>query len=108
MVASAEYNIKYLEDLGCKHVLNSSNFVDLKHFYEEKSEGKGINGLRRLSRQAEGIRKVHAKQISTSEKAIMSDVLDGSMSPEDGKLEIEALKEEKPDYSSVGEHAEAE
>ena len=73
----------------------------LEFFYEDKSGKSPFNGLRRLSRQAESIRKTHAKQISVSEKAIMSDVLDGSMTPEAGKAKVEALKNIHPDYSSV-------
>ena len=73
-----------------------------EYFYEEKAEGKGINGLKRLSRQAESIRKQHTKTVTVSEKAIMADVLSGDMTPEAAKGKIEALKASKPDYSSVG------
>jgi len=73
----------------------------VEYFYEDKS-GKGINGLRRLSRQAESIRKDAAKVATTSERAIMSDVLDGKLTPEQGKAKIEKIKATKPDYSSVG------
>lgn len=69
-------------------------------FYEDKA-GKGINGLKRLSRQAESVRKTYIKTVSTSEKAIMSDVLDQVLTPEAGKAKIEALKAVQPDYSSV-------
>jgi len=71
-----------------------------EYFYEDKA-GKGINGLKRLSRQAEAIRKTHAKTVSKSEKAITSDVLNGKLKREDGKAKIEALRATKPDYSSV-------
>ena len=33
----------------------------------------------------------------------MSDVLDGSMTPEAGKAKVEALKNIHPDYSSVSD-----
>lgn len=69
-------------------------------FYEDKG-GKGINGLKRLSRQAEAIRKQHAKVLSTTEKAIMADVLDGTLLPEEAKAKVEAARAVKPDYSSV-------
>jgi len=71
-----------------------------EYFYEDKS-GKGINGLRRLSRQAESIRKAHAKTIRASEAAIMDDVLNEVITNEDAKEKIAALKESKPDFSSV-------
>lgn len=76
--------------------------ANLDFFYEDK-HGKGFaeTGLRRLSRQAEGIRKVHAKTVGASEKAIMNDVMEAVLSPEDGKAKLEALKATKPDYSSV-------
>lgn len=78
-----------------------------EYFYEDKS-GKGIEGadgsrLKRLSRQAESIRKQYLKQLQTTEKAIMADVLDGKLTPEQGKAKLEAAKAKKPDYSSVGE-----
>lgn len=70
-------------------------------FYEEKAEGKGINGLKRLSRQAEAIRKTHIRNVTLSEKAIVQDILDGAISNEEGKAKIEALRNSKPDFSSV-------
>jgi len=69
-------------------------------FYEDKA-GKGINGLKRLSRQAESIRKSHIKVLAATEKAIMADVLDGAMTPEAGKAKLEKAKAVKPDYSGV-------
>lgn len=69
-------------------------------FYEDKA-GKGIDGLKRLSRQAESVRKTHIKTLAATEKAIMSDVLDGKMTPEAGKAKLEAAKAVKPDYSGV-------
>jgi len=72
-----------------------------EYFYEDKGGKSPFNGLRRLSRQAESIRKTHAKKIKASENAIMNDVLDGEMTPEDGKVQVAALKTEVPDYSAV-------
>lgn len=73
----------------------------LEFFYEDKSGKSPFNGLRRLSRQAESIRKTHAKTITASERAIMSDVLDGNITPEAGKAKAEKIKSIQPDYSSV-------
>jgi hypothetical protein len=77
-----------------------------KEFFYEDKAGKGIVGLdgthlKRLSRQAESIRKQHIKTLAATEKAIMADVLDGAMTPEEGKAELEKVKAIKPDYSSV-------
>jgi len=72
-----------------------------KEFFYEDKAGKGINGLKRVSRQAESIRKVHVKALAATEKAIMTDVLDGKMTPEAGKARLAKAKEAKPDYSSV-------
>jgi hypothetical protein len=69
-------------------------------FYEDKG-GKGINGLKRLSRQAESIRKQHIKTLAATEKGIMSDVLDGKLTPEQGKAKLAKASEVKPDYSKV-------
>lgn len=79
--------------------------ASLDYFYEDKT-GKGPVGtdgvaLRRLSRQAEQIRKQAAKTLAATEKAIMADVLDGVMTPEEGKAKLEEAKAVKPDYSSV-------
>jgi len=80
----------------------SGNFLPAtaEFFYEDK-DGKGINGLKRLSRQGEAIRKSHARNVMLSEKAIVSDILDGVITNEDGKAKIEALRASKPDYSTV-------
>lgn len=75
----------------------------VEYFYEDKSGKSHFNGLRRLSRQAESIRKTHTKTIKASETAIMNDVLDGEMSVEDGKAQVAALKDSKPDFSAVTE-----
>lgn len=74
-----------------------------KEFFYEDKAGKGIadTGLKRLSRQAESIRKSHIKTLSATEKAIMSDVLDGKMTPEQGKTRLEKAKSVNPDYSGV-------
>ena len=79
-----------------------------EYFYEDKSGKSPFNGLRRLSRQAESIRKTFDKQLKASKNAIMADVLDGVISPEEGKERVEELKAAKPDYSSVGIKEDAE
>jgi len=77
-----------------------------KEFFYEDKAGKGIVGLdgshlKRLSRQAESIRKQYIKTLAATEKAIMADVLDGVMTPEEGKAKLEKAKAIKPDYSKV-------
>ena len=77
-----------------------------KEFFYEDKAGKGINGLKRLSRQAESIRKQHIKVLSATEKAIMSDVLDKvdgkvKLTPEQGKERLEKARAIKPNYSTV-------
>lgn len=74
-------------------------------FYDDKS-GKGIKGtdgsmLKRVSKQGEAVRKQNSKILAATEKAIMTDVLDGNLKPEEGKAKLEAAKAIKPDYSSV-------
>lgn len=69
-------------------------------FYEDKA-GKGINGLKRLSRQAESVRKTYIKTLAATEKAIMADVLDKQLTPELGKAKLDKAKAIKPDYSKV-------
>lgn len=73
----------------------------IEYFYEDKA-GKGINGLKRLSRQAEAVRKTHLRTVQASEKAIVSDILDGVITNDEGRTAIETLRASQPDYSSVG------
>jgi len=71
-------------------------------FYEDKhGKGVGETGLKRLSRQAEAIRKQHLKLVATSERAIMNDTIDKKISAEEARKKLEALKNSKPDYSKV-------
>lgn len=78
----------------------------LEYFYEEKSgkshftDANGI-ALRRLSRQAEGIRKVFIKTQTVSEKAILEDALKGVITQEEGQAKLAAIRAAKPDYSKV-------
>lgn len=96
----------YITELMCAV---SGKFLPatLDYFYEDKS-GKSqftdANGvaLRRLSRQAEGIRKVFTKQISTSEKAILEDALSGAITQAEGQAKLAELRVATPDYSTVG------
>ena len=79
----------------------------LEYFYEDKSgksqftDANGI-ALRRLSRQAEGIRKTFIKTQTTSERAILEDALKGVITQEEGQAKLAAIQGAKPDYSSVG------
>ncbi len=73
-----------------------------RYFYEEKTEGKGINGLKRLSRQAEAVRKQFLKARSATETAILTEVLSEDMTPEEAKKAIEEVRATAPDYSVVG------
>lgn len=96
----------YITELMCAV---SGKFLPatLDYFYEDKS-GKSqftdANGvaLRRLSRQAEGIRKVFTKQISASEKAILEDALSGAITQAEGQAKLAELRVATPDYSTVG------
>lgn len=81
-------------------------------FYEEGKEGKGIKGvngveLRRLSRQAESIRKDHKRRTDASEKAIMNDVMvTKTLSVENGQKKIEGIRASKPDFSKMAKTSE--
>ena len=48
-----------------------------------------------------GVVKDIEKAISASEKAIMSDVMDGNIKPEEGKAKLAKITAVKPDYSKV-------
>jgi len=74
-------------------------------FYEETKEGKGIKGtdgvaLRRLSRQAESIRKEFNRKVTASKNAITDDVMAGKIKLEEGNALIAKLAK-APDFSSV-------
>ena len=73
-----------------------------EYFYADKSGKSKLNGLKRNSRQADKIKKAHEKQVSTSEKAIMEDMLSGDLKPEEATKKVVKLRESKPDYSTVG------
>lgn len=75
-----------------------------EYFYEAR-DGKGINGLTRISKQADAIRKAHLKALVASSKAITDDVLDGKITPAEGKKQLEKIKAQTPDYSKVGKVA---
>lgn len=96
----------YVTELLCA-VSNKFLPATLEYFYEDKS-GKSqftdANGvaLRRLSRQAEGIRKVFTKQVSASEKAILEDALNGAITQGEGQAKLAELRVTTPDYSTVG------
>lgn len=72
----------------------------LDYFYEEK-KGPGINGLRRLSRLAEKVRKQHIADVTKRKALISQNVFDGTISVEEGKAQMAELDMEKPDFSVV-------
>lgn len=74
----------------------------VEYFYAEKAEGKGINGLKRVSKQGESIRKAATKVLNATEKAIMTDILSGEMTPKEGQKALTAAKAVQPDFSKVG------
>jgi hypothetical protein len=86
------------------HILCSLSGVFLpateEFFYCEK-DGKGINGLKRISKQGESVKKAFDKVQKTSERAIMQDVLDKKLTPEQGTAKLAELAKAKPDYSKV-------
>jgi hypothetical protein len=73
-----------------------------EYFYADKSGKSKLNGLKRNSRQADKIKKAHEKSVATSEKAIMEDMLSGSLSPEEATKKVTKLRAGTPDYSTVG------
>lgn len=80
-----------------------------KEFFYEDKTGKGVGGtgLKRLSRQAEAIRKAFLKVQVASEKAITADLVDGKISREDAKKKLDALRTQKPDFSAVSDKPKA-
>lgn len=78
--------------------------ASVEYFYEDLS-GKSkivVDGvaLKRLSRQAEGIRKKFISQQVKASQAITTKVLNGEISAEEGKRLLAELPE-KPDFSEV-------
>jgi len=74
-------------------------------FYEDKS-GKGIKGtdgkmLKRLSRQAESIRKEHTRVTKTSKDAIVADLLASKIDNNKAQSMIKALEAKTPDFSKI-------
>ena len=78
--------------------------ASVEYFYEDLS-GKSkivVDGvaLKRLSRQAEGVRKKFIAQQAKASQAITTKVLNGEISAEEGKRQLAELPE-KPDFSAV-------
>lgn len=78
--------------------------ASVEYFYEDLS-GKSkivVDGvaLKRLSRQAEGVRKKFIAQQAKDSQAITTKVLNGEISAEEGKRLLAELPE-KPDFSGV-------
>lgn len=72
-------------------------------FYPSKEEGKGINGLKRISRLGESItKKLIAKKAAAIGK-VKDQIINGEISAEEGKAQIEEIKAEKPDFSALEE-----
>ena len=72
-----------------------------EYFYVDKT-GKGPNGLKRVSKQGESVKKAFLKSQRASEKGIMADFTSGDLEPEDAKAMLADLETKVPDYSSVG------
>ena len=73
-------------------------------FYADKA-GKGIpvgdTTLKRTSKVGYMILSKHRKAVEASKRAIFDDVLNGVITPEEGKAEVERLDSSEPDYSEV-------
>jgi hypothetical protein len=79
--------------------------ADTIHFFGDKNS-KVINaegeGLYRVSKQADKLKKEASKVYAASKEAITNDVMDGNLTPEDGKAQLAELSKDA-DYSSVAE-----
>ncbi len=77
-------------------------------FYLDKS-GKGIEvgdvHLKRVSKEGYGISSKHKKSIAASKEAIFNDVLEGVLTPEEGKQRVEELTSSEPDFSEMEDMA---
>mgnify|MGYP006896539777 FL=1 len=79
--------------------------ASVDYFYEDLS-GKSkivVDGvaLKRLSRQAEGIRKKFIAAQAKESQKITTQIIDGEISREEGKALLEQLATKQPDFSSV-------
>ena len=77
-------------------------------FYVDKT-GKGIPvgdvTLKRVSKEGYTIASKHKKALAASKEAIFNDVLEGVITPDEGKAKVEELKATEPDFSSMEEMA---
>jgi hypothetical protein len=80
--------------------------ADDETFYVDKS-GKGIPvgdiHLKRVSKAAYAILSKHKKANAASKEAIFGDVLEGVISPEEGKQLVEDIEASEPDYSALAD-----
>jgi len=63
-----------------------------EYFYTDKA-GKGVNGLKRVSKQGESVKKGFLKAQRASEKGIMADFTSGDLDPEEAKQMLAELAE---------------
>ena len=82
--------------------------ADEETFYVDKS-GKGVPvgdlHLKRVSKAGYSITSKHKKSVAASKEAIFNDVLEGVISPDEGKQKVEELEASEPDFSSMEEMA---
>ena len=78
-------------------------------FYEDKS-GNGVVGtdgvnLKRVSKAGYAAASKFKRALAASKEAIFNDVLDGNITPDEGKEKILELEETGPDFSDMEEFA---
>jgi septum formation topological specificity factor MinE len=107
MTVDLETVVKRDDEGNITHILDASGVAYLpatvENFYEAKNGGievaEGLK-LKRVSRLGEKIKKASEKAKKASEKAIMQDVLDGVVTPEEGKAKLAEIIV-NPDYSEL-------
>lgn len=74
-----------------------------KEFFYEDFHGAGVEGLRRLSKAAESVRKRFLAETQRKRNSINQAVLDGKMDTKAARDLLTELANTKPDYSVVSE-----
>ncbi|HED5116027.1 TPA: hypothetical protein R4958_001429 [Campylobacter jejuni] len=76
-----------------------------EEFFYTDRQGKGINGLKRISKIGEHISKKHKAAKDKEIASISAKVLSGELDREVANAKIEEIKAQKPDFSEMEQYA---
>lgn len=97
-VTKRDHNSGAITEIKCSL---SGVFLPATEEYFYKKEGTTL-GFDRNSKQATKIKLDHSKAISATEKNVFTDLMAGTITPEQARTIVDEAKAKEVDYSSVG------